>query len=139
MTPEVKRKALNAVWECLRTSPAGTTLANGCREKLLGKHLEHLERSPEIITTLDMPYGNNGGWFTLWQVGGGLKVILWVQPLIYRIGEVRAEIQQLQRTLHSILHSEIQLRVKEPFEWLKMKGWPYEEGGGCTGAKGQRK
>lgn len=128
MTPEVKRKTLNAIWECLRAMEAAP-IENGCRDKLLGKHLEHPQRSPAIVTTIQVEFGRKPGWFSLWQEGGGLKAIIWA-PYILRDPEAREEVNTLRAKLGSILHlGEIQLRVKEPHEWLAYKDWPLKENG----------
>ncbi len=129
MTPHELRSAVTEVWTRLQNSPAGRTLQNGCREELLGEHIRYAERTREVITTIAVEYGQKGGWFSLWQAGGGLKTIIWVQPLIYRMPEVKSDVEGLRRDLVGILHlSEAQTRVKEPYEWLAQKGWPLRNG-----------
>ena len=128
MTPEVKRNALNAIWDCLQTMGA-VSCENGCRKKLLGRHLEHPERSPIIVTTIQLEFSRKPGGFSLWQEGGGLKAIIWA-PGITRDPEARQEVDALRAKLSSVLHlSETQLRAKEPHEWLAHKGWPLIENG----------
>lgn len=129
-TPHQKSQTLTEVWSRLRSSRAGARLVNGCRKTLLGKHFEHPERTVEIVTTIAMEYGEKGGGFSLWQVGGGFKVIIWVPPLLYRETEVRADVDEVRRVLAGILHlGEVQLRVIEDTQrerWLRGKGWPLE-------------
>ena len=133
MTPQVKRKTLHAIWECLRTSAETISIENGCQNALLGRHLEYPERSPTIVTTIPVEFGHKPGWFSLWQEGGGLKVILWSPDARNPQSEARAAVDSLKRCLGSIMHlGEVQFRVKEPNEWLAYKGWPLKENGTCA-------
>lgn len=136
MTPDVLRKTANAVWARLRNSPAGAVLSEECRKALLGRITAFPERSSEIIATIAVPFGSKGGWFSLWRTGGGLKVIIWVPPTLYREENARDDVEEVRRLLGGVQHlGEIQLRVLEERrirEWLAQKGWPLEEEKMCT-------
>ena len=124
----LKARNLEGGWTCLRNSPAGASLENGCREALLGKHLEHLERSPTIITTIFYPFGGSDGWVCCWQQGGG---ITWVLCSVKRMDpETRQEVENLERQL--VRYGNVQVRWKRPHEWLDQKGFPIIEDGVCT-------
>lgn len=126
MFPRLKARNLKDGWTCLRNSPIGASLGNGCREALLGRHLEHLERSPMIITTIFYPFGGSDGWVSCWQQGGGLTWVLWSAKRTDP--ETREEVKNLERQL--VRYGSVQVRWIRPNEWLAKKGWPLEEGVG---------
>ena len=124
MFPGVKRRNLEGGWACLRNSPAGASLQNGCRETLLGRHLEHLEGSPIIVTTISYPFGGSDGWVSCWEQGGGITWVLWS---VKRTDPwTRQEVEDLERQL--VRYGSVQVRWIQPNEWLAQKGWPLEEG-----------
>ena len=126
MFPGLKARNLEGGWTCLRNYPTGATLENGCREALLGRHLEHLERSPTIITTIFYPLGESDGWVSCWQQGGGITWILWS---VKRMDpKTRQNVKDLERQL--IRYGNVQVRWIRPNEWLAQKGWPLKEGVG---------
>lgn len=130
MTPTVLRKTASEFWARLRNSPVGVSFTERCREALLTRIIEFPERSSEVIQTIAVPYGGKGGWLSLWRVGGGLKAILWIPPLLYRDPGVRADVEEIQRLLSSVQHlDEVQRRVLDEPKiraWLAAKGWPIE-------------
>lgn len=121
MTSGVKRERLNAIWECLQRSFGGTALKNSCRKALLGRHIEHLEGSPTIITTISVEVGGKDGWISVWQQGGGLTVVIWS---INQMSEgAREEVRALRYRLEAV-GAMVQIRWARPQEWLARKGWP---------------
>lgn len=127
MTPKVKEEALSAIWAIVQ--PLLPTAKNGCRQALIGKHLEHPERNLEWASTIPVPFGGSPGWVSVWQDGGGgITVILWSPD--HKVIGVREEIHDIQRRLNSI-RVPVQVRWIRPEGWLAQRGWKIADGCKC--------
>lgn len=121
-----KRRRLESLWERLQAKVPG--LANGCKEALLGPHLEHPERSPIIVTTIPLEFASPS-WFSLRQEGGGFKGFVWLPP---KGGSVNPEARRQAEGLVADLKSElvlglVQLRLILPHKQLAEWSWPLKE------------
>ena len=120
----MKITACHEVAARLRNSPVGKKLGNGWVKKLLDPHIANPERSIEEITTIAVPYGDTEeGWLSLWQTGGGLRVILWATPIAWGKPEVKTDLQNMEREMSTVLNVGVQRRIlKDPGEWLRARG-----------------
>lgn len=129
-TAHIKYQLREWVANCLLNSRVAESLAEGWEERLFAKHLEFPERTPKrIITTEPLEFGRKPGWISLCESGGGCWIILWV-PGMQHNPQVRAEAEEIQRCLDSVLHlGRTQIRVREPHRWLREQGWPLSGNG----------
>ena len=130
MTPNEKKKLYLEIENCLRNSSVAASLPKSWESQLFSKHLEHLERSPQICTTITMELGPDFGWFTLEQAGGGFLAHIWA-PGAREWNEAKEEAQNLSNCLSSVLPiTSIKIRYAKPHEFLFHKGWPVHNGAG---------
>lgn len=124
MTPEVKRKRLQAIGECLQNSLAADSLPADWQDKLFGRHLARPERDLNLITTLEVTIGGEAGWFMVWQKGGGFTFIIWTNK---KNSAAELEADDLRRCLQQTLVP-VQVRWTRPHEFLRVHGYKLDNG-----------
>lgn len=107
-------------------------MPDGSKTELIGPHLQHPKRSVALLTTVPATIISEKAWITLWQEGGGFKVILWV-PTDPRKIDHEAKVLAEETVAHlrnsASLLGVAQVRWKHPAEFLAERGWPLKNGG----------
>lgn len=105
-------------------------LSADCKEKFIKPHLS--ERTFHVLTTIPVYIASERGWVTVWQEGGGLKVILWVP--VQNIRSINPETKRLAEEIATGLRNSVsrlgivQIRWKHPGDFLAERGWPLKNG-----------